>query len=223
MESLRSNDQLSPRPLTREAWAAWVSEEHPKEKPDESIFGESEFPSIEYDAMVVEIMSDEIFERITKSPILKDSFLIWPEAAQLEIVKILEFDWDPIPLGIRYALRERLNTLHPEQMDWIAADYSHILMFGHIDVVGIPPDGFDNVITEFCDFQNAAPEPGTDPTTVNEIPCLLIPMYGYERVIDAMILWTGNSSTNKLERFVELVEKWNDFEYPREWMLNTFD
>lgn len=242
MEYLESNYQLSPRPLTREGWDIWVAEDHPKNWDDESPF-EAPFPILigsDYNVEVVREKSEEIFERIIRSPILKDNFLLWPELAQLGIVRTLEADFDPIIVGVRYSLRERLQKLHPDVMDWLSADDTHIMMFGHTDVAGDAPKEFNAIIDNFHDLQGNVVSPMTnrgllsgtnvvvidpkaDVRSADEIPYLLVAIHGYPRVIDAMKLFIDHSMTRKLEYFVRLVDGWDDFEYSREWMLSLME
>lgn len=220
MDSSNHDKDRSSVAMTREQWEQWINFQKPEEEPD-PMWPSDEFET--YDRELVRANSEEIFERISESPILRERFFRWPLITQVNIVKTLTTSWNPIPLGIRYALREKLQTLHPEQMDWMRSDYRDVMMFGPVDITGPQSDEFEYVHTEFADFQNTAPIPRADPATVNETPCLLVCLYGYERVTEAMEMWTGNSSTKKLEHFVELVERWDDFEYPREWILNLMD
>lgn len=169
------------------------------------------------------------FNRISKSDLLIKRFLSYPENLKRVATNSIEYNLDPINIGISADLRLRLTKTKPFysdgytylKIDWITASDLDIFHACQSNMSEDERSVLTTAITRFgVTIPNHSDEWGNFTGTIS---CLLTAAFGSETVIEAIELWVGGSNNSlPISEFVKLVENWENVKgYPLEWALNV--
>lgn len=164
------------------------------------------------------------FEHLQSSPQILGRFLSLPKSSQRSIVGLSELCLS-IPAIIGYTnVFHRLGKIYPKIEPWRLAFHPKIAS----GMRGFRPNYSKEMLEksgEFIHFQNTvSSELFWKWCSANYwIVLVLVPIYGEQRVMRAIDVWIQNTSTDKIEDFLTLVECIDDFDenYPIEWSLSV--